>query len=214
MFVSIGNACMWHWVWWVDLSGLQTVSFVTHPPCPCVVSLYPSSSFVLCMKPSVAPSPSPYSFTHQNKESCLFGSQESGLTDYFPWVTSSQPHWTYSVLSQSVPASSPPSPSAVCTDLPLELWLVWTPLKQGLSFSPLVPEVSTGIDIQMLIFLVGRRQRRPTRGVHTVEWSRHANHWRHLGTIRTDLHGFQVPRWIVKIAFPLSYTTSAISLSH
>lgn len=39
MFVSIGNACTWHWVWQVRLSELQTLSPVIHPTQACTLVL-------------------------------------------------------------------------------------------------------------------------------------------------------------------------------
>lgn len=61
------------------------------------------------------------SFTHQNKESFLFGNQEFGLTHYFSWVLSCQPNWTCSsCLCAFSSLLRPFSPAKL-----------WVPLKRG-----------------------------------------------------------------------------------
>lgn len=58
--------------------------------------------------------PPPSSFTHQGKESFLFGNQAFGLTDYYSRVPSCQPNWICSscLCAFSV---SPPPPHRSCS---------------------------------------------------------------------------------------------------
>lgn len=96
MFVSIGNACMWHWVWWVEICGLQAFPLSPIPSDTAWLSSspLPVSSLHKAFGGSLSP---PSTFTHQNKESFLFRNQEFGLIDYFSWVSLYQPPWTCSL---------------------------------------------------------------------------------------------------------------------
>lgn len=92
-----------------------------------------------------------------------------------------------------------------------ELWLVWTPSKQGPLFSSLSPGGSTGIDIPDAYSLVGRRQGEPTGGIERVDIHREniPGIWRQLKTVHANLHNFEVSNLIVKIAF-LFYTSTKL----
>lgn len=93
----------------------------------------------------------------------------------------------------------------------LELWLVWTPSKQGPLFSSLSPGGSTGIDIPDAYRLVGRREGEPTGGIERVDVHRGniPGVWTQLTTIHANWHDFEISNWIVKIAF-LFYTSTKL----
>lgn len=72
---------MWHWVWRVRLSELQPLPSSILPELhACPLAQLQFGSLHKAYGGSLPPHAS---FTHQNKESFLFGNQEFGLTDYF-----------------------------------------------------------------------------------------------------------------------------------
>lgn len=108
VFISIGNACVWHWVWQVKLSELQML-----PSCilPALHGCSPAwLQFGSLPRAFCGSFPPPSSSTHHSEESFLSGNQEFGLTDYFSQVPSCQPNWSCSSFLCAF-SVSPPLPT-------------------------------------------------------------------------------------------------------